>query len=156
MHTFQFTRPIRAAISRVHNTICLVISIHATHTGRDPRGRPFLNRYRISIHATHTGRDAISLLSSLPLRTFQFTRPIRAAIKWHNTRNVMQKISIHATHTGRDYDDYTHMTGQQVFQFTRPIRAAMLFAFHSSRMILYFNSRDPYGPRFTSRDSRKP
>ena len=57
--TFQFTRPIRAAIGvRRKLGVHFLISIHATHTGRDAHFDSFQpGAIPISIHATHTGRD---------------------------------------------------------------------------------------------------
>ena len=79
------------------------ISIHAPHTGRDPRAsRKTETGARISIHAPHTGRD--SRLMLVPHQTYQFqsTRPIRGATSKFTKDENANKISIHAPHTGRD------------------------------------------------------
>ena len=81
IETFQFTRPIRAAIDRPRLTGSYLYYFNS----RDPYGprctRPARRRrlYSISIHATHTGRDVYVAVY----------RRLKA-------------ISIHATHTGRD------------------------------------------------------
>ena len=78
---FQFTRPIRAAIHPVDLT-----RLDKNFNSRDPYGPRLtvhLNiflREPISIHATHTGRDCVSVSTVVPAKTFQFTRPIRAAM----------------------------------------------------------------------------
>ena len=123
---FQFTRPLRAAMSRIFEIWQTAdISIHATPTGRDlcyflPKLICF-----ISIHATPTGRDDQQCLNII-LFTFQFTRPLRAAIKSRGKVEALKEISIHATPTGRD-----------------------TYHSRSRRSRADFNSRDPYGPRST-------
>ena len=80
-HTFQFTRPIRAAMGVIAVIDLLAkISIHATHTGRDiDRLMDDCIRQNFN-HATHTGRNSARLAIVLSFSSFQFTRPIRAAI----------------------------------------------------------------------------
>ena len=102
-----------------------IISIHATHTGRDFVSNDFVAISYISIHATHTGRDSFRSIRHGAVQ-FQFTRPIRAAIFAAWATNASTLISIHATHTGRDI-------------------VCMILQLHEPD----FNSRDPYGPRFS-------
>ena len=82
-HTFQFTRPIRAAIDIIDVFRLLrVISIHATHTGRDSQmfllfcGNPYFN----SRDPYGPRSCAFRTISTLSQFIFQFTRPIRAAM----------------------------------------------------------------------------
>ena len=122
---FQFTRPIRAAMLIPIASSSLTISIHATHTGRDHRPScktlhqqnfnsrdPYGPRYnpartQQTPPENFNSRDPYGPRSNdrvkrrFPL--FQFTRPIRAAIRVYVAVYLIpMNISIHATHTGRD------------------------------------------------------
>ena len=146
-----------------------LISIHATHTGRDKYTPKQLISF-IEFQFTRPIRAAIICAGWIykGVIQFQFTRPIRAAILNPVLRRTDCRISIHATHTGRDCIEVdgkpfiyisihaTH-TGRDTvfpcdhtrfrqFQFTRPIRAAIIQAL-PYKSAKNFNSRDPYGPR---------
>ena len=124
----------------------LNISIHATPTGRnmvetmettfppdfnsrDPYG-PRSNETNVSgcyntFQFTRPLRAAITIQGSyFYADQFQFTRPLRAAIVHIQAPGLTVPISIHATPTGRDT---TAAIYKQIgkFQFTRPLRAAM-------------------------------
>ena len=70
------TRPVFGCYKISHQ---FIISIHASHAGRDRGSCDSVASWRISIHASHAGRDIgrISTLASLIL--FQSTRPMRDA-----------------------------------------------------------------------------
>ena len=66
---------------------------------RTVRGRA---RRGISIHSSHTGRDPSFLNVSNPLVRFQSTLPIREETGSYGRRSAVLTISIHSSHTGRD------------------------------------------------------
>ena len=146
-----------------------VISIHATHTGRDsmysftpsssshfnsrdPYGPRFcqISKIRsiaeISIHATHTGRDNRGIKSTPIIFRFQFTRPIRAAIVSAVEASGTFWISIHATHTGRDMEPESLLLQSLHFNSRDPY-GPRSGRWLTSVTLPNFNSRDPYGPR---------
>ena len=80
----------------------------------------------ISIHATHTGRDMQRMIPKRLGLKFQFTRRLRAAISSITSlADLPSDISIHATPTGRDLTLQESIPCPVEFQFTRPIRAAI-------------------------------
>ena len=77
---FQSTRPMRdATFPRCHTAYDLMISIHASHAGRDGYVEIPDDVVKISIHASHAGRDAHDRISEEYLAIFQSTRPMRDA-----------------------------------------------------------------------------
>ena len=124
---FQSTLPIReeTATVTVGSFLLVLISIHSSHTGRDPdsRSRAALMG-SISIHSSHTGRDAswpsfygvpydfnplfpygkrpAFRAFSCSLSLFQSTLPIREETLRPHGHTQKQDISIHSSHTGRD------------------------------------------------------
>ena len=123
---FQFTRPLRAAIWN-RNTRCRLEDFNS----RDPYGP----RFCIPQVIAH-------------FREFQFTRPLRAAMPTWLDRTPPGRISIHATPTGRDLPVRRRSSVFVISIHATPTGrdACWLAIFMCST---YFNSRDPYGPRWT-------
>ena len=131
------------------SAICLVISIHAPHTGRDyismllTLGSCHFNpRAPYGARPVVFGNDqmtSITFQSTRPIRgatastalviiwpVFQSTRPIRGATVVHAVVAAAIAISIHAPHTGRDSGSCWRYSRRGLFQSTRPIRGATL------------------------------
>ena len=146
---FQFTRRLRAAISSITSLADLPsdISIHATHTGRDAY-IIVVSTFSCRFQFTRPIRAAITQADNIdPAELFQFTRPIRAAIKGTVGTRLRFQISIHATHTGRDWQNrLTLQTIKISIHATHTGRDQISDVFEPN--LVYFNSRDPYGPRF--------
>ena len=124
---FQSTRPIRGATPRIsrRNRDIYDFNPRAPYGARPSAVSRLMAVSRISIHAPHTGRDPKHFMLTEIAKEFQSTRPIRGATHtvaeiaatpaYFNPRapygarppgsgriRRMQRISIHAPHTGRD------------------------------------------------------
>ena len=100
---FQSTLPIREE-TKLHlgslHTKC--ISIHSSHTGRDPgRGHVHVGE-AISIHSSHTGRDIHVAFLSAGRPDFNPLFPYGKRRTAARRKRKRIQISIHSSHTGRD------------------------------------------------------
>ena len=168
---FQSTRPIRGATSRKPPPRCTSsISIHAPHTGRDPR--------IFAMYATHSafqstrpirGATPIEPLPQfvrahfnprapygarlgatyprLLAKAFQSTRPIRGA----TCPEARFRVAVHTFQSTRPIRGATIPQITYIFrakfQSTRPIRGATRHPKHHATTPPHFNPRAPYGAR---------
>ena len=84
--------------------VCLGISIHAPHAGRDPFHRG-LDCFLQLFQSTRPMRGAtVAGTASIIRAVFQSTRPMRGATTGTAVFGKIIAISIHAPHAGRDVD----------------------------------------------------
>ena len=87
-----------------------VISIHASHAGRDLRTA--LYETSNPFQSTRPMRDATSMPLNIILDPFGFqsTRPMRdATFELARSRVHLLRISIHASHAGRDHEQQEYL-----------------------------------------------
>ena len=195
---FQSTRPIRGAtvFSTPHTSPGVNFNPRAPYGARLADNGVVCACIIISIHAPHTGRDPVLGLPMSGSMLFQSTRPIRGATPMELTcrpravyfnprapygarprspcrppgcrqhfnprapygarRALLRQpltntlISIHAPHTGRDGEFIRPRYMVWEFQSTRPIRGATSVCGQATLRRLYFNPRAPYGARQSS------
>ena len=100
---FQSTRPMRdATILHLEPMLNHLISIHASHAGRDLMCLLLFQHHLISIHASHAGRDqAIAERQQqaikISIHASHAGRDLLCILSSHSVN-----ISIHASHAGRD------------------------------------------------------
>ena len=143
---FQSTRPMRGATVPVcDRRLCVVISIHAPHAGRDvlytahnagtghfnPRApcgarprRLIRPTPRPTFQSTRPVRGAtIFSPASVLLALFQSTRPVRGATSKKPITELRCQISIHAPRAGRDCSDVARCSCQRDFNPRAPCGA---------------------------------
>ena len=143
---FQSTRPMRGATVPVcDRRLCVVISIHAPHAGRDRcrrsdrRGKYYFNPRapcgarprrlirptpRPTFQSTRPVRGAtIFSPASVLLALFQSTRPVRGATSKKPITELRCQISIHAPRAGRDCSDVARCSCQRDFNPRAPCGA---------------------------------
>ena len=122
---FQSTRPMRDATGTRFTLLGQrIISIHASHAGRD------LHRRGWSIYNSNFNprvpcgtRLVLNRCYSLQY-LFQSTRPMRDATRKRYFGGLLSEISIHASHAGRDLGHLLLPRFFVLFQSTRPMRDA--------------------------------
>ena len=122
---FQFTRPIRAAMSFVN--VCSYVQLD--FNSRDPYG-PRLNFFLfpsnspISIHATHTGRD--QKRRAPPVRGAHFNSRDPYGPRLLGLEPITKDPDFNSRDPyGPRFHCFPASPGYRKFQFTRPIRAAI-------------------------------
>ena len=78
------------------------ISIHSSHTGRDPEPERPAEEPEISIHSSHTGRDGTRQPNDGRSGHFNPLFPYGKRPDHRGGRSPGGAISIHSSHTGRD------------------------------------------------------
>ena len=99
----------------------------------------------ISIHASHAGRDPVALTRSSSL-LFQSTRPMRDATNTNSRQSHHDAISIHASHAGRDNNSLSKCVSYIYFNPRVPCGTRRIFVDKQHKEV-YFNPRVPCGTR---------
>ena len=127
---FQSTRPLRGATVPVcDRRLCVVISIHAPHAGRDAGDKYITGSNCISIHAPLAGCDVEHIQ-----HTVWFS-------PYFNPRAPC----------GARHKSVVIVNSAMIFQSTRPVRGATSCAITALIMTIYFNPRAPCGARRPAR-----
>ena len=105
----------------------------------------------ISIHSSHTGRDPLRCLATMTSPEFQSTLPIREeTLPAPVVTADDEDISIHSSHTGRDLMQSSTVRVARKFQSTLPIREETECSTKSIKK-KHFNPLFPYGKRLPER-----
>ena len=146
---FQSTRPMRGATFRglANNLLCIVISIHAPHAGRDSP-RVCKTTLMLSFQSTRPMRGATTKIIKLLIGHINFNprAPCGARPYVNDNAGLSSSISIHAPHAGRDCFCPFCQKYVQHFNPRAPCgaRPALRLSAASSS---YFNPRAPCGAR---------
>ena len=122
---FQSTRPMRDATVIRNGNSCFLL-FQSTRPMRDATyiywSVILVNV--ISIHASHAGRDRTALAITVPLLSFQSTRPMRDATK--SETEPTQRLIFQSTRPMRDATlaCFVKSLARLLFQSTRPMRDA--------------------------------
>ena len=122
---FQSTHPMRGATVPVcDRRLCVVISIHAPHAGRDAGDKYITGSNCISIHAPLAGCDVEHIQHTVWFSPYFNPRaPCGARQGDHLGGTPLRAISIHAPHAGRDRCRRSDRRGKYYFNPRAPCGA---------------------------------